>query len=214
VQKVAPKVVASFTASLGMVCYPPAGVRPDVVVSLMGTMVQNPSYFNGNFFLKKTGPSIDEARNQVVEYFLNTKPASGDYLVFVDSDQVWEAKDMYAYLDRAGKNNLQQVSALIPRYVEPTREMECPFVVRGRPIEGYVETLAMAGGLYALRRDLLEEIWGRWNGVFVSANIGMHEDTSLGQRIKTLGKPLLVDTQFSVGHLKEMTLKFPDDFEV
>ncbi len=202
------------TGSIGMVNYPAAGVRPDVVVSLMATMVQDPSVFRGNFLMKKTGPSIDEARNQVTEFYLQHAPATGEYLVFIDSDQVWEAQDMYAWLKRAKDHDLQQVSALIPRYVEPTRTMECPFVVTNDLGDGYVETKAMSAGVYALRRDLIEEVWSRYGSAFVSAPIGMHEDTMLGQRIKSLVKPLIVDTAFKVGHLKEMTLLFPEDFEV
>lgn len=201
------------TASMGMVCYPAAGFQAEVLLSVTESLTHYSHIWGGNLLLKKTGPSLDEARNTLVEHFLN-HPECGEYLVFIDQDQVFGSEATAKWLQKAKDHDLKEVSALIPQYDEVRNFIQCPFVIVTELPDNYVETKAMSGGMYALRRDILEELWGRFKGTaFVSAAVGMHEDSMIGQRMKILGVPLVVDLDFRVGHQKMRTLVFPEDWD-
>ena len=165
---------------------------------LNGWVAAHPEYAP-NLIHVVSGPTLDVARNHLVEAFLRQ---DSDRLLMMDTDMVFRLDD----LERLLAHDLDVVSGLYmagdgrlmaaPEWVEglrakwpPTPEYEWP---------GLCEVVATGMGCIAIKREVFEKIGSEWFNYLPTAG----EDVSFCKRVADAGYTIWLDPTVKIGHVK------------
>jgi hypothetical protein len=167
---------------------------------------------------------VHMGRNFVVREFLKS---NSTYLIFVDTDQIWEPNQFWALVDSARKNNLAVVCAPVYSpvgnnlpplplvYDENFRQISEP------PGKGIQQVFGCGSGFICIRRDVYEQLgqayptsvpyynYEEYQGPQMSRAKAVSEDVIFHARCHRLGIPTYVNWDLEVGHRKLQTVERP-----
>lgn len=153
------------------------------------------------------GSLIYDARNRLALQALN---AEADYVMWFDSDMVFDPDTMLRLYETLELEDADIVSGLYFRRVPPYTPIGFPKfdVVDGEAVfteydgelTGVHEVDAIGFGCVLMRADALFHVFARFKDAFSPiAKVG--EDLSFCWRAKQLGKKILLDTDVKCGHV-------------
>lgn len=165
--------------------------------------------------------NVSQSRNRLVESFLDGTTA--EWLVFVDSDMIFDADAVHRLVDTAAVDDLPILGGLcfggnhdrlfptIYVGVELEGGGQALTTVNEYPRDCVVQCHATGGAFLAIRRDVLEHMRREWGGRafpwFQETEYGgrpVGEDITFCLRAQQLGYLVHVDTRIRVGHHKSL----------
>jgi len=194
---------------------------PEFVRSLFKT-TQSIERIFGVIMQPSPSGMVPASRNAVVRQFLET-PA--EWLLWLNTDKVWEPSEVTKILATAEQNNFPVVSAHI-RNPGPDQTTTLPVMVGEflQPIEpdkpiGLGEVFCAGMGFYLTHRSVFESMLGayadktpsEWFDYETWDGRTTGEDLVFSRRLKHLGIKTIVDQSLKVGHRKIVAL-YPPQF--
>jgi hypothetical protein len=174
-----------------------------------------------------SGANVTNARNEIAAQFLDT---DGDWLLFIDTDMVFDGRDGRAGVDivdrlvRAAHPEKRPIlGALCFSWQKGTTAAPTLYVLRqdgkvGRlfnyPRDQIVEVDATGTGCLLIHRSVLERMRDRrsWSAAYpwfqesAVGDLPVGEDITFCIRARTCGFPVHVDTSIKVGHEKPVVI--------
>lgn len=170
------------------------------------------------FALKQHGPYLDTGRNAIIESFLEQ---GQDWLVFFDSDIVWQPPQIEQLVESADPQTRPVVSGV---YFSPLLDEVKPILYRW--VDGQFQQLtkqdlddapddlvqvdACGAGFLAIHRDLLLKMQNEfppptpWFAEVPVNGIQCGEDLTFCARLAKMGVPVYANRAVTVGHIKQM----------
>lgn len=196
-----PPLVALCTVIPGAAA---AGV-PAMFFSLWTQAVRNPAIAP---IVQISGPNVEHSRNKACETVM-ASPAT--HLLFIDSDEVWDNDDMWAFIHRANDKGYDVVSGVVNKLtqVSVNEYYTHPSVYDEnlRPIErpeegGYQEVPNVGAGALLLSKRLIVNMRGKW----FDREGTLGEDLSFSKHVRDMNIKMYVDWDWQLGHIKQLLI--------
>jgi hypothetical protein len=155
-----------------------------------------------------SGPNVEHARNKACEIAMQS-PCT--HLLFIDSDEVFDIEEMWAFVNRAHAKKYDVVSGVVMKltqvslnefYTHPSIYDE-----NLRPIEppeegGYQEVPNVGAGALLLSKKLIVNMRGKW----FDRDPGLGEDLSFSRHVRDMNIKMYADWDWQLGHIKQLLI--------
>ena len=169
-----------------------------------------------------TATIVSKGRNLVFEHFLNT---DSEWLLMLDADTIWSARNIYDLYDTAVANNLKVINAtyffdhtdkgIIPALFNPGDDIGDMSLVNLKELlnEEIIEVQWAGLGAMLIHRDLVEQTKtvgsdGRpyWFAEGVVDGFFVEEDYFFFNKVKEVGHKVYATPKVLIGHIKKTCL--------
>jgi hypothetical protein len=225
-----------MTTSFSVANINPGEVRREFMLSMMQLMAFNPASTHPSirfdqFYSHECHGYLDLGRNECVEWYLDN--TESDHLVFMDSDVIATAEQIYELVSLAAKKDLGLVGGVYfsasPEHGmfavaylmkhDDTVDLERPFPLPPEAIEGMAKINEVAvvdtfgTGFMCIRRDVLLAMQNKFNppcryfAEIVIDGVWMGEDHTFCLRAESLGFTPHVAPGIVASHIKPLIIR-------
>lgn len=147
-----------------------------------------------------------QARTRLIEYAASD---DADWVLWLDSDHVYKADDLYALIKKCGDKGLRMLSATY--FLKGAGRISCH--TRFDPAKGHFKPEELTGdvmdcdvigfGFLVMRGDFVKEMFAQFGkDLFKMDNTdNTTEDVYFCRKVKEVGYPVCFDSSVIVGHL-------------
>ena len=181
------------------------------VVDLL-TFPEYPVNIFGN--IRSSGALVHKNRENIIKHFLGDTTA--DWLLFVDSDILFEARDVLFLCDTANKENKKVVSGLyfspgpindqfpFPEAFDKTEKGYLPLI--DIPKDSVINVDAAGLGFMLIHRTVFNIILSKYSisDIFVSSTYG--ENIEFCRKAQEFGIDIYLDTRVDIKHIKRFAM--------
>lgn len=204
----------------------PGEVRVEFLQSLLDTIIGDINDRRVLNYIRPVvaGPLLDIYRNRAVEWFL--RESTAEWMLFVDSDIVWQLDDLYKLLDAADPVDAPVVSGaylmILPEGCRPSLFhrneqngglMDVWPADTPLPVDTFVDVDGCGAGFLLMHRSLLAtmlEVYKApmpWFANEVIDGVVNGEDFTFCSRVQQMGFRVFVHTGVQLDHIKHTALR-------
>lgn len=186
----------------------PGGAGMGVPAMFFGTWsnaIRNPQVLP---IIQVSGPNVHHARNGACQQAMAT-PAK--YLLFIDSDEVWDPAEMWEFIERADEAKRDVTTGVVQKltqvsageyYTHPSIYDDSLRPITAPEDGGVTEVPNVGAGALLISKRLLVNMRGNW----FTPEGSLGEDLSFSKHCRDMGVKMYADWDWKLGHIKQLLI--------